>query len=227
MNTYHHCRMLLVSSLILSLFGIAPLIGQTNYSKRKATRNYSVGVGIAGGAGMIISPPDGLKVGPLLATRFGVDASLPVSGTVTPMLSLGLDNRGTELHAESNSDAYTLTKTSYFYLTPGITFSSFYLGLNIGLPMGGATELANGTSIDFSDADKDKMLTVLEPRIGAVIPVVDEEIGWLGIVFSGGYNLNPMFDYQEDLPDNAGNFQSVSAHLGITWQFAIPNTGLK
>jgi hypothetical protein len=223
----HQRGLMLLGSLILILFGIAPLMGQTNYSKRKATRNYSVGVGLAGGAAMIISPPDGLKVGPLLATRFGVDVSIPVSGTVTPMLSLGLDSRGTELHAESNSDAYTLTKTRYFYLTPGITFSSFYLGLNIGLPSGGATELSNGTSVDFSDADKDKMLAVLEPRIGAVIPVVDEEIGWLGIVFSGGYNLNPIFDGQQDLPDNGGNFQSVSAHLGITWQFAIPNTGIK
>ena len=101
---------MLLGSLILILFGIAPLMGQTNYSKRKATRNYSVGVGLAGGAAMIISPPDGLKVGPLLATRFGVDVSIPVSGTVTPMLSLGLDSRGTELHAESNSDAYTLTE---------------------------------------------------------------------------------------------------------------------
>lgn len=226
MAIYHRSLMLL-GSMFLLLFCIAPLMGQTNYSKRKATRNYSVGVGLAGGASMILSPPDGLKVGPLLATRFGVDASLPVSGTVTPMLSLGLDNRGTELHAESNSDAYTLTKTSYFYLTPGITFSSFYLGLNIGLPMGGATEGSSGNSVDFSDATKDKMLTVLEPRLGAVIPVIDEEIGWLGITFTGGYNLNPIFDGQQDLPDQGGNFQSVSAHLGITWQFAIPKTGLK
>ena len=223
----HHRALMLLGGIALFLFSIAPLTGQTNYSQRKATRNYSVGVGVAGGASMILSPPAGWKVGPVFAARFGVDASLPVSQTVTPMLSLGLDNRGTELHVENNSDAYTITKTRYFYLTPGIAFSAFYVGLNIGLPMGGATEIAGGTSVDFSDATKDKMLTVLEPRIGAIIPVVDEEIGWLGIIFSGGYNLNPIFDGQQDLPDNGGNFQSVSAHLGLTWQFAIPNTGLK
>lgn len=223
----HHRPLMLLGSLLLFLFCIAPLVGQTNYSKRKATRNYSVGIGFAGGASMILSPPEGSKVMPIFAPRFGIDASLPVSQTVTPMLSIGLDNRGTGLYAESNSDFYTLTKPTYFYLTPGITFSSFYLGLNIGLPMGGETEGASGNSVDFSDATKDKMLTVLEPRIGAIIPIVDEEIGWLGITFTGGYNLNPILDGQQDLPDQGGNFQSVSAHLGITWQFAIPNTGLK
>lgn len=54
----HQRGLMLLGSLILILFGIAPLMGQTNYSKRKATRNYSVGVGLAGGAAMIRVVPE-------------------------------------------------------------------------------------------------------------------------------------------------------------------------
>jgi hypothetical protein len=104
---------------------------------------------------------------------------------------------------------------------PGIRFSTFHLGLNIGIPMSGVRS-NDTTSLDFTDAQVDEMNVMIEPRIGAIIPLVDQESGWLGLMASAGYALNAVakeINSQGQTVDTPWQFASL--HLGLTWQFAL------
>jgi hypothetical protein len=67
---------------------------------------------------------------------------------------------------------------------------------------------------------------MIEPRIGLLIPVLDNQTGWLGVSAMVGYPLNRV---TKPVEVNGETFedphQLVSLQLGVTWQFAIPGTG--
>jgi hypothetical protein len=196
----------------------------------------SVGLGFAGGISMTIDAPENWKLAPgNFAYRTGVDVSYPLTPSIGATLGLGLDSRATKLYWYSDKTLWESRRVDYFSITPGFRFSSFFLGLNLGIPMGGARFWQNAAdvgeqSIDL-DNDADKLLVMIEPRVGVVVPVLDEEIGWLGLSFTAGYNLNNMSDRIDFMPGSARKTtlgtQTLSAHLGLTWQFGIPGTGRK
>jgi hypothetical protein len=220
-------RMLL--GLVVLLGVVASASAQTDY-RTKATGMLSVGAGFAGGASLAIEPPDGFKNKPLFAWRLTADATYPLNPTVAAMLSIGLDSRGWRTHVHDEEDAFTDTRISYFTIFPAFRFSAFTLGVNIGFPMS-ATQTApdisgNEITEDFSETRMSPfngtLNTMIEPRLGVVIPVVDEDIGWLGLTLGGGIALDKAF---EPNIDSDANFQMVSGHLGFTWQFGIKGTG--
>lgn len=218
--------------LAVALLLAESLLAQTDYSNRSATASLTLGLAVPLGASMIIDPPEGSKVSPIFA--FGVDAAatFPLTPVISSCLNLGYASRGAKLRAESNSDVYDVTRVGYFGIAPGFQFSAFYIGVNFLMPMGGTITTKAGaatseTSRDLTSAEEDKLETLIEPRIGAVIPLLEDETGWLGLTILGGYTVNEMSDRGDNLPDNAGAFNMVSGQIGVTYQFAIPGTSRK
>lgn len=219
MSFPNHCRALLV---LLVLFGaVTTASAQTDY-RTKATGMLSVGIGFSGGASMAIEPPDGAKYKPSFAWRLTADGTYPLNPTVAAMLSLGLDSRGWRTHPTDDESSWSDFSVSYFSIYPAFRFSAFTLGLNIGFPMSASSSYYTGVTEDFDESRGSSLQTMIEPRLGVVIPVVDEDIGWLGLTLGGGIALAPPYE----VPDNAPfNDQMVSGHLGFTWQFGIKGTG--
>ena len=221
MRSSHLYRLLFV--LIAGVLSVATATAQTDY-RTKSSGMLTIGAGFAGGASVILEPPPGSKTKPVFAMRLTADVTFPLNPTVATMLSLGLDSRGWRLHPHDASDAWTDTKISYFSIYPAFKFSAFTLGVNFGFPMGASTVNAAGQEHDFTDAESNDLQTMVEPRLGVVIPVVDEDIGWLGLTLGGGVTVSDAVK----VPSGAEvNFQTVSGHLGLTWQFGIKGTGIR
>lgn len=213
---------------LVAVSATSPLSAQTDYSNRLASSQLTVGPGFALGASMILSPDDRFKISPIFSYHVGVDATYPLTPTIASTLSLGIESRGTQIYPDGASDAYVNTRVSYFHITPGFTFSAFYIGLNIGMPTGGSSETKD-KSTDFSADAEENLQTLIEPRVGVVIPVMDSQVGWLGITLTGGVSIDEFIDRGERPSsidaDDWGNFQNASLYLGSTFQFAIPGTG--
>jgi hypothetical protein len=113
--------------------------------------------------------------------------------------------------------------------------------MNLGVPLNGTrhhegttqkvpafhidTTITATTNFDNLEP-KEELSFMIEPRIGVIIPVVDNQTGWLGVTAIVGYSLNRVTK-----PVDIGGqtfedpHQLFSVHLGLTWQFGIPGTG--
>lgn len=181
----------------------------------------TVGAGFAPGVSMTLEPEDGQKISPAFAWRLTADATYPLSPTVAAMLSFGLDSRASAVFPNDHSEDKATTHISYFVLNPAFKFSVFSIGLNLGFPLSASTTF-HDVSVDANDATMDLVNTMVEPRIAFIIPLMDEEIGWLGLTIGAGITLD---DYFKRPANSKANLQMVAAHLGLTWQFGIKGTG--
>jgi hypothetical protein len=207
---------------------------QTDYSNRLATSSLTVGPTTIFGASMIIDPAKGSKVSPIFSYKLSADATFPLTPVISAGLGLGYESRGTKIRAESNADIFTTTRLSYFTIYPNFGFSSFRIGLNMGLPLGGSftSKFGAGTTevvSDLTSSQQDSVEFLLEPRIGATVVLMEDKTGWLGLVISAGFSLNEMVNRGDvsALGEDAGDFHMVSGHIGVTYQFTIPGTKRK
>jgi len=205
------------------------VVGQTDYSNRTATASLTAGPGVGFGASMIIDPAVGTKVSPIFAFHIDAASTYPLTPVISSSLNLGYESRGTKIRNEAESDIYSITRVGYFTINPGFQFSAFYIGMNFGLPMGGTVTSKGGpgsseVSRDLTTDEEDKLETLMEPRLGAIIPLLEDKTGWLGLTIMAGYSLNEMSDRGDNLTDDDGAFNMVAGYLGVTYQFAIPGT---
>ncbi|MBS1911651.1 MAG: hypothetical protein JST22_06675 [Bacteroidetes bacterium] len=205
------------------------LRAQSEFSSDKATSFLTVGPGIAGGASLTTSPPDGYKVVPIMSYRIAADAYYPLTPSISAALGLGFDSRGTRMRNFNNTEVYTTTRVGYFTVCPGFSFSGFFIGVNFGFPMGGTITTKGGAGASeearsMTDAEFAKVNTLVEPRLGAVIPLMNNRNGWLALTIMGGYSLSEITDRGTVIADSDGDFHMVCGQLGVTYQFSIPGT---
>jgi hypothetical protein len=225
------CMRVAAVAFVLAAVCVVPsLHAQTDYSDRFSRSQLTVGPAVGVGASMSLFPAQGMKIGPIFASHFGVDATWPLSPSIGATIGMGIESRGTSEFPDNRSEAYVDSRFSYFHITPGFMFSSFYLGMNFGLPMGASFTTAAGTT-DIAEADEDKLNVLMEPRIGVVITVMDSMLGWLGITATTGVTLSELYDRGERPAgfdrEFWGNKQNISLYVGSTFQLAIPGTGKK
>jgi hypothetical protein len=223
----------LLATAVLFAATLAPALHAQGYSGRYATAGLTVGADFAGGASLIVQPPDGQKLGPIFAWRAGVDATYPLTPVISAGLGLGIDSRGTELRDIDNSEHYRITRVSYFTITPSFNFNAFSIGLNMGIPMGGSNTtklglLATEVTSDMSSDEFDRVEFMLEPRIGTSVVLLDDDNGALTMTLSGGYTLSTLQDLGNAASlDAFGDYHMASLHLGLSYQLAIPHTRRK
>jgi len=199
-------------AVVLCLVAIGSVRGQTKYDKHAATRALTIGAGFAPGMSFVIYPEETPEL--VFAYRGDLDVTYPLSSKISAALALGFDSRG-----------YNNQRINYFSIMPGFTFSSLFLGVNFGLPMSGSYTYADRT-IELDDDALDRLNLIIEPRLGAVVPIVDDRTGWLGLTVSAGATVNEILEHSDvALPGReAPDYHMLSLHLGLTYQFAIPGT---
>ncbi|MBC8145012.1 MAG: hypothetical protein H7X80_05460 [bacterium] len=218
MRFSHLCRLL--PALAVIVFSVAPSFAQTDY-RTSSTGMLTVGAGLAIGTSMTLKPEEGANVVPGLAWKLTADATYPLSPSVAAMLSFGLNSRSLVTHPNKAADQKSAVNVSYFGINPAFKFSVFALGVNFLFPMS-ASVTADDKTTDLTSAQEDMLNTLIEPRIAFIVPLMDEEIGWLGLTIGAGLTID---DYFDRFPNSQANNQMVSADLGLTWQFGIKGTG--
>lgn len=209
------CMRAVLCAVVLCLVSVELAVAQTNYGDHKATRALTIGAGVAPGMSFAIYPNETPEL--LFAYRGDLDITYPLSSKISAALALGYDSRG-----------FNSNRINYFSVMPGFTFSAFFIGVNFGLPLSASYSDGDNT-IDWSDAAFDKLALIIEPRLGAVVPVMDEESGWLGLTVSAGATVNEILEHENlSIPGHEDpNYHMLSLHLGLTYQFAIPGTQRK
>jgi hypothetical protein len=214
------------------LGAMATVTAQSDYAEHKATDGLSIGLAYAGGASLTIDAPNNYKVSPIYSYRFGLDASYPLTPTISAWLGLGMDSRGGNYHWYVDKTVWETRRVRYFAINPGFRISALFLGLNIGIPLSGDKEWQNGPDAKINtaelDADADMLNVMIEPQLGAVIPLYEHEIGWFGLTIIAGYNVSdisdkPTFIPGED-PEKPIGSATPTLRLGLTAQMGIPNT---
>lgn len=212
--------------------GVPRVHAQTDYANKTATDHLTAGLGFAAGATLHLQAREGTKLGPLFAYRITADLGYPLGGVARANLSLGLDSRGIKERNPDNTEIYTKTRLTYFTITPAIGLSALWVGVNFALPMSGSYSQKNGPtdaerSSDMPDDVFDKVEVLIEPRIGAVVPLMNDKNGFLGLTITGGISFNEIYDRGDIVNsgiDAIGDFHITGAHLGLTYQFPIPGT---
>jgi hypothetical protein len=216
------------AAVLLSwVFFSSALHAQTDYSARKASSRLSIGAGVALGVALPVgvSFADSSDAAPGLAYRFGVDIHYPLTRSFAAFLSVGLDSRGLGRRPPGKNDNL-IYRGSYFFIEPGVSFSAFRLSVNIGLPTGLSEPQEGATGVaETRSYPGDHLHTLIEPRVGGLLILMDTKDSWLGLTIGAGFALNKFYADQFATEDNISSAKNFSAHLGLTYQFAIPGTG--
>ena len=227
-------RTSLLLVLIPALFVYTALdsLAQSRYTEAGATSKFSVGIGLAPGIALPLGTLD-KEDDPALgfAFRGGVNITYPVSTEMAVMLNAGLDMRNPGVKEDSLLDS-RFYNVSYFYVQPGISYSSLGLSLNIGIPMSGSEPVPRnqpGAGIDDTrDLESEQYELLLEPRLNGTLTLMDEEAYWLGLDISVGLPLNKLykeeFQRTEENDDGrtlVGSTSPFATHLGLTFQFGL------
>ena len=218
-----------VLTVVITSFGVHGLWAQGD--DREARAGLTIGPGFSAGGSIIAKTPELNKVKPIIAWRGEVSTTYPLSDIITAGLVLGVDSRGTRVHFHSNSDLYNNWRVNYFSFYPSFTFSGVNIGMNIGLPLSGTVTDPEGTSVDieeggvpgFGTSGALELPLLLEPRLGGVISLLDDETGWLSLTIFGGYGISELVDFPEPT-DTFGDWRHFSLELGVRYEFLIPDT---
>ncbi len=223
-----------------SLLMATSLQAQTNYSYQKASGMLSVGAWVEGGISFptnvdsLYSPELGF------AFRPSVVATYPFTSSVFGMLSVGLDMRPGMQRLESDNNYRQGVRLNYLSIFPAVRFSAFVVGVNIGMPMSGKAVMQNGSGAtevesDIEEGGINKLETMIEPRIGAILTLMDDQTGWLGLSIMAGYPVTNQITSVEQTISGGGVTVTVggdekethipAVHLGLTYQFGIPGIG--
>lgn len=224
----------IITIFLILLFANIIVNGQTNYGKLYSTDFLTIGLGGSYGYNLATNtPPTGTKVAYLPGFRANVDATLPINSLLGFGLSVGLDNRSTGVYDVLDENLKINSNLSYLSVFPFLKISTLVVGVNFGIPKSNKLEanqlLLGNQTYELNSTDMENVEMMIEPRLGALAPLIDEEFGWLGLTFSLGYCVNKMYKSNATTPmtqliENSKYFDGslASAHLGLTWQFRVP-----
>lgn len=233
------------SLLLIALF-LTPILAAAQapvtspYEGRLSRASLTVGPGFSAGASTFLDSPEGYKIKPLFDWSIDAHGSYPLTPVINAMFGLGVESRGGRMHHHESEDLRSDFKVTYFNITPGFSFGGFTLGFNFGFPMSATNTgfLQNfGGPIPTAETSRDipdeAVSVLLEPQLGAVIPIIDTETGWLSLTVVAGYGLNELIsqEYVAGIPvvgprqeAEQGDFHTAAGRLGLRFEFAIPNT---
>lgn len=225
--------LLAVAAASLLVLGSAGAAAQSRYTDAGATSKFSLGLGVAPGIAVPIGTLDeGDGAGLGFAFRGGLNATLPLSNEFSVFLNTGIDMRNLGVKEDTLLDS-RFYQAQYFYIQPGISYSSLGISVNIGVPMGGSEPVPRFTGhsvpVDQTqDVDAEAYELMIEPRLNGTLVLMDAEDYWLGLDISVGLPLNTLYKEEFHRPEAIDDgrtlvpaAKALSAHLGLTFQFGL------
>lgn len=204
------------------LLGCAAATAQTNYSENTASTQLTVGAGAAFGVAVPVGSLDSIfEPAPGVAFRVGANLRYPIDRTIGLQINAGFDSRSVGKKVGEELDARNY-RFNYFFIEPGVSISAFRVSLNVGLPLSGS-EPGETPDSESLQVQSTQMEMLLEPRVGATLVLMDDQMAWLGLTVDAGVHLNQLYKNADALvPGDIPATRPFTAHIGLTYQFAIP-----
>jgi hypothetical protein len=180
------------------------------------------------GPSLHLGAPADETIGSVFAFRIGVAARFPLAEHLAGTLDMGCDSRGIDRLSAGNEAVHTVTRVGYFTFTPGFAISSFWFGLNLGIPLAASQTVTAGSthrSVSLSGDEFNAVEYLIEPRIGATVTVFDQPRGRLDLMLGAGMTLNAIALGDAAARDDStarGDFRMVTGHIGLSYQFVLP-----
>jgi hypothetical protein len=188
-------------SFVLSLAGFSFFFVQKSFAQEEDTMAYKhIQVGAGGTLGASIfngTVPDGSKTDihfpAYLIQAMGIYAFHPYWGVA---LGVGYESRGMYFKQQNVTEPNVDFSLNYFSLQPSIKFKQFLLGVTIGLPLGASVKSNPGSGVPSrtTDIGKDTMNTLIDIRIGGMLPIVESDAGSLYFLINASWNLSDAFN---------------------------------
>ena len=182
--------------LVLGSLGLSNATAQDTASAPYGNKRIMVGPEfLAGPCAFIGTIPNGLKTDMRFAFETGILSYINITPSFGFTLGLAYDGRGMNFHDQNNSSELTNTVINYFSIQPGLKFKDFTLGVGIGIPFGGnyASEGVTAPAMASGNLNASDMNTLVELRIGGMVPIVESESGDFRFMINGSYPLTKTF----------------------------------
>lgn len=147
----------------------------------------------AGAAVFTGEVPEGLKTGMKFAYTAGALGTYDLSKTFAITLGLGYQSRPIYFRNEESADyGESTANLTYISIQPGIKFGAFMVGVDINMPNSATTSYKVVKPIEGSsetDIPKDDLGTVIDFRIGGLIPITQSTTSELNFFVQAAYGL--------------------------------------
>lgn len=224
------------SLLVMIALGSLTTFAQSRYTDAGSTSQFSIGIGAAGGFTTPLGDLDETDEAALgFGFRGGVNITYPFTNELSGFLNAGLDVRNLGVKEDSSLDA-RFYNAQYFFVQPGISYSSIGLSLNIGVPVSASQPVPSLPGVDpdaTMEVATETLELLLEPRLNGTLVLMDNKTYWLGVDISVGFPLNKLYKEEFQRPKDqllddgrtlVPSTAPFAAHLGLTFQFGLFDT---
>ncbi len=188
-------------SLVILLVVLSFFFTQRSFAQETDTMAYKhIEFGAGGTLGASIfngTVPDGSKTDihfpAYLIQAMGIYSFHPYWGLA---LGIGYESRGMFFKQQNVTEPNIDYSLNYISIQPSIKFKQFLLGVTFGLPSGASykSNLGNGVSFDRS-IGKDSVNTLIDIRIGGMLPIFENETGALFLLINASWNVSDAFNF--------------------------------
>lgn len=163
-----------------------------------AYKHFEVGAGATIGASVFNGTvPDGSKTDihfpAYLVQAMGIYSFHPYWGVA---LGIGYESRGMYFKEQNKTEPNVDVSLNYISFQPSIKFKQFLLGATIGLPTGATSTYNPGSGLasQTRSTGKDTMNTLIDIRIGGMLPIVENDNGALFFLINASWNVSDAFN---------------------------------
>jgi hypothetical protein len=212
------------------LYCLVAVLGFMTLNAQKTTNeteNFPMSVGpfLTGKAGVNTSDvPQGTKNGFTIngMPDLGITAYFPFAknGKFGATLDLAYSNLAYDLKEYGNESNKSTLTYSYFTIAPNVHIFGFLLGLGINIPLDMKVDQNYATAIE-----KEFLGTVIDFRLGGMVPLFENETGRLNLIINGAIALTGTLN-ESKLPalyDKAYNPKPASLSVGFSYLFNVVN----
>lgn len=203
--------------MVVFLLCSANLFSQSEFYDISEKSQFQLGAYLVGkGCVNTVDPPQGIKNDFQLSKLpdFGAKFSYRFEGTNTKLfMDISYLSAYMKYKLYNNPSINWTNEFHYFNLGLGFEFSNFLLSLNLGFPTSGKWGFTQNLSIDL---EKEDMNTMLQLRVGAIIPIIKDKIGDLNFIILADYFLVGALSQ-----DSNYNPRIASLSIGLNYMFNL------
>ncbi len=179
----------------------------------------------AGAAVFTGEVPEGSKTGMLFAYTAGALATYELSKTFSVTLGLGYQSRPIYFRNQESADyGESTANLTYISIQPGIKFGAFMVGIDINMPNAATSSYKATNPLDISsetDFDKEDLGTVIDFRLGGLIPITQSTASELNFFVQAAYGLTSAIKNDKKIDGTEMTYPVGTLQGGLCYTFFL------
>lgn len=179
----------------------------------------------AGAAVFTGEVPEGSKTGMLFAYTAGAIGTYELSKTFGITLGLGYQSRPIYFRDERSAEyGESTANLTYISIQPGVKFGAFMIGVDINMPNAATSTYKATNPIEVSseqDIDKEDLGTVIDFRLGGLIPITQSTSSELNFFVQAAYGLTSAIKNAEKADGTEMTYPVGTLQGGLCYTFFL------